>query len=68
MAPSKTEPQYVWLRQKIIKITRKGGELKTYLKAIALILFIVPFLVISTPTAYAFPPKQPSLQIYRHNV
>ncbi len=34
---------------------RKGGELKTYLKVIALILFIVPFLVMSTPTAYAFP-------------
>ena len=34
---------------------RKGGELKTYLKVIALILFVVPLLVMSTPTAYAFP-------------
>ena len=39
----------------VVKIMRKGGELKTYLKVIALILFVVPLLVMSTPTAYAFP-------------
>ena len=53
--PNRNRNIYIASSKMVIKILRKGGELQTYLKVIALILFIIPFLTMSTPIASASP-------------